>query len=129
MNRQTYSEKLHDPRWLQRRAEIFERKGRKCTDCECGPGAEGPLQVHHLYYIKGREPWEYDDDHLIPLCDSCHGNRQSIEDEAKHELALLFGKLSVWQVYELGKAASRLRENKSQTCVLVEHREPSKIRI
>ena len=30
------------------------------------------LNVHHKYYIKGKAPWEYEDDALITLCEDCH---------------------------------------------------------
>jgi hypothetical protein len=30
------------------------------------------LHVHHKYYIKTQLPWEYPDDALITLCQSCH---------------------------------------------------------
>lgn len=30
------------------------------------------LNVHHKYYIKGKLPWDYEDDALITLCESCH---------------------------------------------------------
>ena len=30
------------------------------------------LNVHHKYYIKGKAPWEYEDDALITLCEYCH---------------------------------------------------------
>lgn len=30
------------------------------------------LNVHHTYYIKGKAPWEYEDDALITLCEDCH---------------------------------------------------------
>jgi hypothetical protein len=30
------------------------------------------IQVHHKYYIRGRKPWEYDNDALITLCNWCH---------------------------------------------------------
>lgn len=36
-----------------------------------------PLHVHHQYYIKGKEPWDYDDSALITLCVDCHQNRHS----------------------------------------------------
>lgn len=35
-------------------------------------GIEIILHVHHKYYIRGRKPWEYDDDALITLCNWCH---------------------------------------------------------
>lgn len=30
------------------------------------------LNVHHKYYIQDRKPWEYPDEALITLCESCH---------------------------------------------------------
>ena len=30
------------------------------------------LNIHHKYYIKGRKPWEYDNDALVTLCEKCH---------------------------------------------------------
>lgn len=30
------------------------------------------LNVHHKYYIKRKFPWDYEDDALITLCESCH---------------------------------------------------------
>lgn len=30
------------------------------------------LNVHHHYYIKGYNPWEYNDDALTTLCEDCH---------------------------------------------------------
>lgn len=30
------------------------------------------LEVHHLYYILNRLPWEINDDGLITLCNKCH---------------------------------------------------------
>lgn len=67
----TYSEKLRDPRWQKKRLEIMERDGFKCR--ACGSGTD-TLNVHHLYYDKGASPWEYENDALITLCESCHEN-------------------------------------------------------
>ena len=36
-----------------------------------------PLHVHHQHYIKGKEPWDYDDSALITLCADCHQKRHS----------------------------------------------------
>ena len=30
------------------------------------------LNVHHKLYVRGKKPWEYSEDHLITLCESCH---------------------------------------------------------
>jgi hypothetical protein len=32
------------------------------------------LNIHHKLYIKGKKPWEYDDDALITYCKECHEN-------------------------------------------------------
>lgn len=33
------------------------------------------LHIHHKYYIKGRNPWEYENDALVTLCADCHQKR------------------------------------------------------
>jgi len=37
------------------------------------------LHVHHLYYVKGRDPWEYPDFALVPLCDDCHAFQHDMD--------------------------------------------------
>lgn len=64
-----YKEKLKDPRWIRRRREIMERDDHRCMIC----GEDSLLlNVHHLRYRKGAEPWEYDDCELVALCEDCH---------------------------------------------------------
>lgn len=64
-----YSEKLKDPRWQKKRLSILERDGFKCRNCNKD---DTELVVHHLRYIRGREPWEYADRYLLTLCAVCH---------------------------------------------------------
>lgn len=78
-----YAEKLRDPRWQKKRLEVFERDGWAC--CECA-NAERNLQVHHLRYVWGRDPWEYDLLDLKTLCESCH---QTATDHAREAKDLL----------------------------------------
>lgn len=33
------------------------------------------LNVHHTYYVEGKNPWEYPDDALETLCEDCHQMR------------------------------------------------------
>ena len=47
-----YSEKLKDPR--------YEWMFRACQDNE------------QMVYQKSKEPWEYENEHLITLCADCH---------------------------------------------------------
>lgn len=65
----TYAEKLKDPRWQRKRLEIMERDGFKCRIC----GDETTtLHVHHVRYLRGREPWEYREFYFVTLCENCH---------------------------------------------------------
>lgn len=65
----SYSEKLKDPRWQERRLRIMERDKFCCKLCS---NKKSTLNVHHKYYIRGRDPWDYDDDMLTTLCEQCH---------------------------------------------------------
>jgi hypothetical protein len=67
-----YQEKLKDSRWKTLRREVVAHAGGKCEQC----GDNRRLQVHHEYYLRGREPWEYDPSLLTCLCDRCHRERQ-----------------------------------------------------
>lgn len=66
-----YADKLLDGRWILRRMEILERDHYECQRC-LNSYDESILDVHHLFYIKDYEPWEYEDDALITLCRDCH---------------------------------------------------------
>jgi hypothetical protein len=63
----TYSEKLQDPRWQKRRAEILERDRSTCTLCQ---KTDGEMHVDHLWY-EG-QPWEAPDEALRTVCAQCH---------------------------------------------------------
>lgn len=86
MNRQNiYLEKLKDPRWQKLRLEIFERDGWKCRNCGA---SDKPLHAHHLHYIYGLEPWEYEDEQslLATLCEDCHAEETAELKDAKNRL-------------------------------------------
>ncbi len=65
----TYAEKLRDPRWQKKRLEILERDEWTCQLCG---DKETTLVVHHRWYRKGKDPWDYPDNCLATLCESCH---------------------------------------------------------
>ena len=71
MSKQNYSELLKDPRWQKKRLEILSLRGFKCENCA---NEENQLHVHHRFYLKGRKSWEYDNDVLQVLCETCHEN-------------------------------------------------------
>jgi len=65
----SYYEKLKDPRWQKKRLEILERADFCCEDCG---DEESTLHVHHGYYEKGLDPWDYANNTLWCLCEGCH---------------------------------------------------------
>lgn len=65
----TYGEKLKDPRWQKKRLEILERDKWTCLICD---SKDKTLHVHHGYYKRGVDPWDYPDWSLKTLCSPCH---------------------------------------------------------
>lgn len=47
--------------------------------------------MHHLGYISGADPWQYPDDLLITLCETCH----SAEEFYKKEVKLLVDSMAI----------------------------------
>ena len=76
------------------RLKIMERDGFACRKCAA---KDKTLHVHHHYYTKGAEPWEYDDEVLVTLCDDCHGQIE----KASQQMKLAFGNLMVSNVCSL----------------------------
>jgi 5-methylcytosine-specific restriction endonuclease McrA len=70
-----YREKLFDPQWIKKKKKILARDNNKCVIC--GKSETG-LIVHHrqYHYIrrlqKHVDPWDYNDNLLITLCENCH---------------------------------------------------------
>lgn len=64
-----YAKMLLDPRWQRKRLEILERDGWACTICG---DKEKTLHVHHMHYLYGAAPWEYENGYLSTLCEDCH---------------------------------------------------------
>lgn len=52
-----------------------------CGDCET------TLNIHHKYYVKDKNHWEYPIDAFLTLCEECH--RTEYEDMANMEKELL----------------------------------------
>lgn len=82
----TYKDKLKNPLWQKRRLQIFEKDKWRCKQCG---NHESELQVHHVDYIPGINPWEYPDDMLITLCHICH-NKETGREKLEYNLATTF---------------------------------------
>jgi hypothetical protein len=74
-----YYELLKDPRWQKRRLEIMQRDNFECRKCG---DTKTTLNVHHRYYVTGRDPWEYPAFSLITLCIRCHEMERDVGGES-----------------------------------------------
>jgi hypothetical protein len=90
MSKKTYWEMLKDPRWQQMRLRVMEREQFMCQ--ECGDGTT-TLNVHHTYYERGKDPWDYPAESLHCLCEPCHAQAS----EERQKLLFVLAELSVSQ--------------------------------
>lgn len=83
MAAKTYSEKLKDPRWQKKRLEILNRDEFSCQKC-CDD--QSTLHVHHRRYSNEyKEPWDYPNELLVTLCESCHAEEtDAMKDTLKY---------------------------------------------
>lgn len=85
----TYGEKLKDPRWQKRRLQVFERDEWACQLCS---STDSTLNVHHRWY-QG-EPWDAPDEALVTLCEPCHDfesrHRANMEQGLLRELRKVY---------------------------------------
>jgi hypothetical protein len=66
----TYSDKLKDPKWQKRRLSILNRDEWMCQKCYDNGST---LHVHHRRYSNEyKDPWDYPDNLLVTLCETCH---------------------------------------------------------
>lgn len=70
----TYSDKLKSPKWQKKRLEILQLFNFCCLHCG---DKENELHVHHKYYLKGNDVWDYPVDCFTVLCKDCHESEES----------------------------------------------------
>lgn len=61
--------KYKHPNWQKKRLEVMSLSHFQCDNCG---DADTTLNVHHKFYISGRDPWEYENHELQCLCEPCH---------------------------------------------------------
>jgi hypothetical protein len=67
--KESYAEKLKDPRWQKKKSRIMERDNFTCQLCS---DTETTLNVHHLKYDPSGNPWDVEDEFLVTYCYPCH---------------------------------------------------------
>lgn len=80
----TYFDKLKDPRWQKKRLECLNNAQFTCKSCGA---TDKTLHVHHRQYLKGSEPWEYEDAQLEVLCESCHKEHHAEIDKLQSAIS------------------------------------------
>jgi len=66
-----YSDLLKDRRWQRKRLEAMAAAKWLCQRCPSNDNAI-QLHVHHVAYVPGRAPWEYELRELLVVCEPCH---------------------------------------------------------
>lgn len=95
----TYSEKLRDPRWQRKKTEVLRRDKFICKSCK---DKDETLQVHHIIYRKGLEPYEHDIKDLITFCETCHKEVTDYKRIIKEYIDLNFiTSNQLFELYEL----------------------------
>lgn len=82
----SFFDQYKTPQWQKRRLERLEASGWVCEACDAD---EQQLHVHHKRYVAGRKVWEYADNELSVLCESCHARHHEKADRLKKLLAQL----------------------------------------
>lgn len=96
----TYAEKLKHPKWQKKRLEILNRDN---FMCRCCGNTELTLHVHHFTYLKGRQPWDYENSNFITMCEDCHSEEEFFVKNAHQGFVtlnrvFLFPIRKMWQV-------------------------------
>lgn len=78
-----YADKLNDSRWIEKRQQVLRRDNYCCRSC----GASNvTLNVHHTYYEKDKEPWEYPNKSLVTYCQTCHNTFHILWEDLYQDL-------------------------------------------
>lgn len=83
---ESYYAQLRSPMWQRRRLETMQRDRFTCQLCM---GTDITLHVHHKHYVKGRKAWEYGDDELVTVCETCHPLMHDQSDDVKQVMSKL----------------------------------------
>lgn len=107
---ESYRDLLKSYQWKERAEEIKRIHGYQCWNCGIDEH-NGNLEVHHLGYRNNRDPWDYEDSELLPLCRMCHGNFHKFADDMWNEVLKCRNQ---WIIYECFKAVRKIVDRNNQ---------------
>ncbi len=93
-----YAELYRRPEWQKKRLEMLNLKNWKCEICG---ESKAQLHVHHRYYKNGNKPWEYDDNELAVLCETCHNEEHLAKDNNYYAVQLLLNEFRAMGVSDI----------------------------
>jgi hypothetical protein len=93
-----YWEKLKDPRWQRKRLEVMEESCFTCHNCQA---SDTTLHIHHDYYKKNADPWEYETYELRCLCEECHYEAEMVRREIYKVIAACAGQGGNESLYDI----------------------------
>jgi hypothetical protein len=77
-DKRSYSDKLRDGRWQLKRIEAMSRDNMACCECHRPASCGVTLNVHHRFYKRVANPWDYELNWLETLCEDCHDKREEV---------------------------------------------------
>lgn len=72
--RGTAAERGYDHRWRTFRLSYLARHP-LCTDCESQGLVRPAVHIHHIKKLRDHPEYKYDEQWLMPLCETCHNVR------------------------------------------------------
>jgi hypothetical protein len=106
-SKNTYAEKLLDPRWQKLRLQVFERDDWKCRACG---NTSKTLNAHHpVYHPHSDGPWDYEIDSIITLCSECHSDEHAELETSKANVLLTLVQMGYWGAFEMDCLCDVLR--------------------
>ena len=111
----SYADKLKDPKWQKKRLEVLSYRNFKCQ--ECGD-SEQTLHIHHPYYEKGKEPWDYDAYILMCLCEVCHKERHYFESILTGYVNEIKSNPNLSLTYFMGLLAGHIQDGNMDTLII-----------
>lgn len=102
-----YFKLLNNPLWIKFRHIVLSKHNNKCDRC----GSKNYLSIHHPYYKKGADPWDYKPEEVEVLCRRCHyhhhfgtiNNIKNPSDSMKYRMFIIKRLSKEYDGLEIGK--------------------------